>query len=168
MTPMLQTDPTITAINAAIVQGRAGNTTGARAALDGIWQRIGVDGDPLHRCWLAHSFADVHDDPAQALAWDVRAFDAAEALRRRGVDEICGLSLAGFYPSLHLNLADGYRRLCSFDVAAQQVHEAEACAGALADDDYGTVIRSLIEREAGLIASGDTRPLTDIESSVAP
>ena len=56
--------------------------------------------------------ADLYEDPAQALAWDIRALDAVDALTDQRVQEHhAALQVARFYPSLHLNLADNYRRL---------------------------------------------------------
>ncbi|MGW8554845.1 DNA polymerase III subunit beta family protein [Streptomyces tubercidicus] len=67
----------------------------------GIWLRV-ADREDLH-CRLL--------DPAQALAWDARALDAADAATEQRVQEHhAGLHIADFYPSLHLNLADNYHR----------------------------------------------------------
>lgn len=125
-------DPVMEAIGRAVAQGRTGDPAAARRTLLDLWSAIGVTGDPLHRCTLAHHLADLYDDPAQALAWDVRALDAADALteqRLRTHHE--GLRLAGFHPSLHLNLADLYRRLGSFDAATAHLTEARRHVSAL-------------------------------------
>lgn len=90
------------------MSARTGSTLSARRKLLGLWSEIGVTGDPLHRYSLAHYLADLYEDPAQALAWDVRALDAADAMTDQRVQEHhAGLRIAGFYPSLHLNLAFG-------------------------------------------------------------
>jgi hypothetical protein len=78
-------DPTMEAIAQAVTEGRVGDITSARRTLLGLWPTIGVTGDPLHRCTLAHYLADLYEDPAQALAWDVRALDAAEAVTEQRV-----------------------------------------------------------------------------------
>lgn len=161
MTTATQADPTMEAINAAIAQGRAGRTDEARGALLQLWTQIGVLGDPLHRCWLAHSLADLHEEPAEALTWDVRAIDAAQAMTQQGVREAAGLSIAGFYPSLHLNLADNYRRLRSFTAAADHLNRAREHAVDLPEDAYGAMILPLLDRALDLIAAHDTRPLAE-------
>ncbi|NEW40062.1 hypothetical protein GV794_19100 [Nocardia cyriacigeorgica] len=154
---MTATDPTMTAITDAVTRGRAGDGDGARIALTDLWAGIGPHGDPFHRCTLAHYLADLHDDPAQALAWDIRALDAAEALtdsRAREFDD--SLDVRGFFPSLHLNLADNYRRLASFDAARQQVDAARRHLHALPDDAYGAMIRTALDEVEASISSGTT------------
>ncbi|NDZ74076.1 hypothetical protein G3I36_24175, partial [Streptomyces sp. SID10362] len=64
-------DPTMEAIGGAVTEGRSGDVRSARRRLLALWSEIGVTGDPLHRCSLAHYLADLYEDPAQALAWDV-------------------------------------------------------------------------------------------------
>ena len=53
----------------AIARSQQGHRRGARG-LSPIWAEIADDGDPLHRCTLAHHLADVQDDPRDELAWD--------------------------------------------------------------------------------------------------
>lgn len=87
--------------------GRAG----ARAALEALWVRVGDDGDPLHRCSIAHYCADLQDAVADELEWDRRALAAVGGLsdeRARRFHD--ALQVRGFLPSLHVNLADAYRR----------------------------------------------------------
>ncbi|MEU7558545.1 hypothetical protein [Streptomyces eurythermus] len=134
---------------------------GADRTLLDLWSAIGVTGDPLHRCTLAHHLADLYDDPAEALAWDIGALDAADALteqRLRAHHE--GLRLAGFRPSLHLNLADLYRRLGSFDAAAAHITAARRHASGLPEDGYGTLVRTAIGEVAEAITRRDTAERT--------
>ncbi|MEV5885073.1 hypothetical protein AB0L74_20480 [Streptomyces sp. NPDC052020] len=150
-------DATMEAVGQAVTEGRAGDIVTARQKLQDLWSTIGVTGDPLHRCTLAHHMADLYDDPAQALAWDVRALDAADALTDQRVQEHhASLQIAGFYPSLHLNLADDYRRLGSFDAAAQHINAAQQHAPDLPQDAYGALLRTAIERVAEAITQRDT------------
>lgn len=94
------------AITTAVTLGHQGETARARQELLAIWEDLGVLGDSLHRCTLAHYLADLYPDPAEALIWDVRALDAASALTdHRAGEHHAGLEVAGFYPSLHLNIA---------------------------------------------------------------
>ncbi|MEU0069338.1 hypothetical protein ABZ027_07315 [Streptomyces sp. NPDC006332] len=117
-------DSTMEGIGQAVAEGRAGDIASARQKLLSLWSTIGATGDPLHRCSLAHYLADLYEDPAQALAWDIRALDAADAVTEQRVQEHhASLHIAGFYPSLHLNLADNYRRLGSFEAATEPINE---------------------------------------------
>ncbi|MGW4634390.1 hypothetical protein [Nocardia sp. NPDC004415] len=151
------TDPVMTRITAAVTESRSGDTDSARATLVALWSEIGAAGDPLHRCTLAHYLADLHDHPAEALAWDIRALDAADTLTdARLTEHHAGLRVAGFYPSLHLNLADNFRRLGAFPAAGHHLDAARAHVGALADDDYGTMIRRALDEVAAAVAAGDT------------
>src|SRR5699024_8851628 len=119
MSSPTSTDPTMDAITAAVTTGRDGDTESARRRLLELWGEIGVLGDPLHRCTLAHYAADLYPDPAQALAWDIRAPDAADAVTEERAEQYHpSLHIAGFCSLLHLNLADNYRRLGSFAAAA--------------------------------------------------
>ncbi|CAN7700079.1 hypothetical protein [Mycolicibacterium frederiksbergense] len=113
-------DPTMEAITTAVVLGRDGEKESARHDLLAIWKQIGVAGDPFHRCTLAHYLADLYEDPAAALMWDVRALDAANLLSDdRAQQYHASLHVAGFYPSLYVNIADNLRRLGS---ASSQPH----------------------------------------------
>ncbi|MEE1939367.1 hypothetical protein V1L54_08060 [Streptomyces sp. TRM 70361] len=149
--------PTMEAIARAVTEGRAGDTASARRKLLDLWSAVGVTGDPLHRCTLAHHLADLYEDPARSLVWDIRALDAAGAVTEQRVQEHhAGLHIAGFYPSLHLNLADDYRRLGVFDVAAEHIDAAREHAPHLAPDAYGTLLRTAIEQVAEAITRRDT------------
>ncbi|WP_326615725.1 hypothetical protein OG863_00570 [Streptomyces decoyicus] len=149
-------DPTMEAIGQAVTEGRAGDIAAARQQLLSLWSAIGVTGDPLHRCSLAHYLADLYEDPAQALAWDVRALDAADAVTEQRVQEHhASLHIAGFYPSLHLNLADNYRRLGSFEAATEHINAAKEHAPHLPQDPYGDLLRGAIQDVAEAIAGRD-------------
>ncbi|MBY6687203.1 hypothetical protein HQ305_16715 [Rhodococcus sp. BP-149] len=156
MTRTPASDPTMNAIAAAVTEGRGGDVGEARRQLLALWQDIGVDGDPLHRCSLAHYLADLYEDPAQALTWDVRALDAAHAVsEKRAQDHHAGLNVAGFFPSLHLNLADNYCKLGSFNAAREHIESAKECSSTLADDPYGDLIRGAIGRVDAAISRHD-------------
>ncbi|MEU5103319.1 hypothetical protein AB0H07_13640 [Streptomyces sp. NPDC021354] len=150
-------DPTMDAIGQAVTEGRAGATASARRKLLDLWSATGVTGDPLHRCTIAHHLADLHQDPAQALIWDIRALDAADAVTEQRVQEHhAGLHIAGFYPSLHLNLADNYRRLGSFEAAIEHIDAAKEHAPNLPQDSYGDLLREAIDQVAEAIDRRDT------------
>jgi hypothetical protein len=160
MTETPSTDPTMSAIIDAATRGRSGSTDDARTQLLKLWKTIGVSGDPLHRCTIAHYLADLYSDPAQALAWDVRALDAADAVTDQRVQEHhASLHIAGFYPSLHLNLADNYRRLGSFDTARDHLDAARAHLSALRPDRYGDLVRAGLDEVTTAIDNENTKVL---------
>lgn len=147
------------AITTAVTLGHEGETARARQDLLAIWEDLGVLGDPLHRCTLAHYLADLHPDPAEALIWDVRALDAAGALTdHRVAEHHAGLEVAGFYPSLHLNIADNLRRLGAFEAAGEQIDRAEERVAALPQGPYVDMIRAAIRGVRDAIAARDTTP----------
>lgn len=120
-----------------------------------IWARLGPDGDPLHRCTLGHFMADAQDDPAAKLLWDERALAAAERLTdERAKSYHASLSVRGFYPSLHLNLAQDHHLLGDLPRARAELAAARATVHNLADDEYGRGIRAAIDRMAMTLAEG--------------
>lgn len=154
-------DETMAAITRAVELGRAGSAAAARDALLAIWKSIGPQGDPLHRCTLAHYLADLYDDAAQALAWDIRALDAADSLSNDRAQRYSpGIDVRGFYPSLHLNLADNYRRLSSFEAAEREIDSARACLDTLGDDTYGAIVRRAVTEVAAAIRARSTERRT--------
>lgn len=88
--------------------------------------------------------------------WDIRALDAADAVSEQRVQEHqASLHIAGFYPSLHLNLDDNFRRLGSFEAAAEHINAAKAQASDLPQDPYGDLIRGAIQEVAEAIIEKD-------------
>jgi hypothetical protein len=130
------TDPVLTEIGEVVALGQAGDAAAARRRFGELWDRID---DPFHRCALAHYAADVQDDPADELRWDLQAMAAADAVGDR-------LAVRGFYPSLHLNLADVYRRIGDAARATDHLDRARATLDVLPDDGYGRMIRGGIAR----------------------
>lgn len=147
---MSETDQTMIRIGAAIGLSQRGERAAARQRLAGIWSEIGGEhGDPLYRCAVAHAMADVQDGVGDELAWDLRALAAADLLTDERV-AAAGVSspVAGFYPSLHLNLAECYRKLGQLEHAREHLHRGQAAAGALGDDGYGAMIKRGLARLA--------------------
>jgi hypothetical protein len=56
------------------------------------------------------------------------------------------LPVAGLYPSLHLNLAECYRKIGGLGRARGHLHHARAGMSALGDEDYEELIRDCPER----------------------
>jgi hypothetical protein len=149
-------DPTIARIGQGVElhHGR-GRREAARHLFAQIWEEIGGEqGDPLHVCVLAHSMADVQDDVHQELVWDQRALAAADLLTDDRVAQAgVTLSVAGLYPSLHLNLAECCRKLGDLSRAREHLRRAQAGIGALGDDEYGQLIKGGLDRLARQLAS---------------
>ena len=148
-------DATLGRINEGVqLHHQQGERTAARDLFAEIWDEVGGErGDPLHVCVLAHAMADVQDDVHQELLWDQRALTAAGSLTD---DRLAGagvpMPVAALYPSLHLNLAECYRKLGDLGRARDHLRRAQAEIGALGDDGYGQLIRGGLDRLARLLA----------------
>ncbi|WP_433159018.1 hypothetical protein [Kribbella sp. CA-247076] len=114
-----------------------------RTRLTGLWEEAADDRQS--RCAIAHYLADVQDETEDELAWDLRALEYAE-------DE-------NWLPSLHVNLADDYRRLGDAAKASQHLETAREKLGLLADDAYGDLMRSAVEHVAQALADGSRQRL---------
>jgi thioredoxin-like negative regulator of GroEL len=140
-------DAMMTRIGQAVMLHHAGDREEARGRFLALWEEIGEDGDALHRCTLAHYMADTQDDPADELAWDLRALSAAEELTDSTVAEHHqSLAVRVFYPSLHLNLAADYVKLGRSEAAGAHLRRARGAVGALGEDSYGDGVRAAIGR----------------------
>ncbi|GAB2891135.1 hypothetical protein GCM10027074_69270 [Streptomyces deserti] len=149
-------DAVLTRIGQVVLLHHAGDREEARHRFLDLWAEIGEHGDPLHRCTLAHYLADTQDDPADELAWDLRALTAAE---EAGGDRPAEAAVAvrALYPSLHLNLAADYVKLGRREAARTHLRWARGAADALADDRYGDGVRAAIrELESRLGEGGGT------------
>src|SRR3712207_1028544 len=120
-------DQTMAEIVAAVELGRGGARAEARRRLSDLWERVGPEGDPLHRVTLAHFLADLQDDVRAELHWDERALAAADDLTDEHAQQYdAALRVRGLLPSWHLNLADCLRRLGDMSGARQHPTQAEA------------------------------------------
>jgi hypothetical protein len=157
---MTEPDATMVKIGQGIELGGSGEREAARRLFAELWEEIGATGDALHRCALAHSMADVQDDVHEELLWDLRALEAADLItderaQRAGV----ATAVSGFYPSLHLNLGEAYRKLGDLGRARAHLERGLAAVGALGDDGYGKMIKGALGRLADrLSATSDTGP----------
>ncbi|MFE0179171.1 hypothetical protein ACFWZ2_43390 [Streptomyces sp. NPDC059002] len=146
-------DAMMTRIGQAVMLHHGGDREEAQDRFLGLWGEIGEDGDPLHRCTLAHYMADTQEDPSDELAWDLRALSAADELTDERLNaHHQSLAVRGFYPSLHLNLAADYAKLGRPEAARSHLRRARGATGALGDDEYGNGIKTAIarlEREVG-------------------
>lgn len=69
------------------------------------------------------------------------------------------MQVRGFLPSLHLNLADCHRRLGDPTHARDHLAEAQRSVDALADDDYGRMLRDALQHVRDALDVGSTEPL---------
>lgn len=136
---------------------RDGDRAGGRRQLEAIWSRI-EGRDPYHECSLAHVMADVQDDMAEELAWDLRALEAAG--RCTDVDMPPGQSVEGFMPSLHASLATDYLKLRDVVRSREHLAQARRFEHALADDGYGKLVRSAIASLASRLDGLGAQPST--------
>lgn len=137
----------MTRIGQVVMLHHAGDREEARQRFLTLWAEIGEDGDPLHRCTLAHYMADTQDDPVDELAWDLRALTAAEELtHERPAAREDTLAVRALYPSLHLNLAADYVKLGRDTAARTHLDRARTASEFLADDGYGNGVRAAIGR----------------------
>ncbi|MGN9761475.1 hypothetical protein [Streptomyces sp. SD31] len=132
-------DTVLTRIGQVVILHHAGDREEARRRLLDLWTELGEDGDPLHRCTLAHYLADTQDDPSDELAWDLRALTEAEGAGG-------ALAVRALYPSLHLNLAADYVKLDRAEAARVHLRRARGAVGALRDDSYGDGVRAELRR----------------------
>ena len=127
---------------------QSGDREGARVVFEEVWSTLGSDGDAFHRCAVAHSMADVQDDPRDELLWDQRALEAADAVSDERAQAGGVATVRGFYPSLHLNLGDVYLRLGEAARAREHLMAGQAAVDALGDDGYGRMIAAGLDRLA--------------------
>ena len=136
----------MTDITDAIALLHSGDRAGARGRFEGIWARVSDNPSAFHECVLAHYMADAQVEIAEELSWDLRSIAAA----KRCTDEDARryqhtLAMAAFMPSLHLNLAEDYRKLGNFECSKQHLALARESMQSLGDDGYGRMIRAGIE-----------------------
>lgn len=144
---MTEIDQVMQRLGVAIGLAQAGDRVAAAAALARLWEEVGPDGDPFHRCAISHWMADVQDDANDELVWDLRALDAARLVTQdRATAGGVASSVAAMYPSLHLNLGDAYRRLGEHGLALEHLRQGLQAAEALSDDGYGQMIRNGLDR----------------------
>jgi len=152
---VIEPDATMTRVGEGMQLSHRGERQAARQLFDEVWNQIGGDsGDPFHRCALAHAMADVQDDVHQELIWDMRALEAADLItRERAVEAGVTSPVRGFYPSLHLNLGECYRKLGDLDSAREHLQKGRAAVGALGHDGYARMVKAGLDRLAERLPS---------------
>jgi tetratricopeptide (TPR) repeat protein len=154
-------DETMIRIGQGMQLSQSGDRASARELFARIWAGLGGEaGDPFYCCALAHAMADLQDDVHDELVWDRRALAAADLITdERAASAGISAGVAGFYPSLHLNLGDCYRRLDDFDQAHEHLRQGLAAVNSLGDDGYGLMIRRGLERLGERLGASPTSPL---------
>jgi hypothetical protein len=113
----------------------------ARDLLTELWPVV-EHGDAFARLFLAHTMADLQDDPNDELQWDLTAMTAyADVTEARAVAQGIPGGREGLLPSLHLNLAEDYAKLGRHALAALHLTSGRALLHVLDDDEYGRLIR---------------------------
>ncbi len=138
------TDPPVYAtVREGIALREQGRSPEARALLEGLVEEVEGGDDAYAKVFLAHSLADVQEDPHDELGWDLRALAFMDELTdERAVERGNPGGRNALLPSLHLNLAVDYRRLGDDANARRHFEIGQAHLGALADDEYGDSIRT--------------------------
>ena len=139
-------DPILAGVGDAIALTRD-EPARARAKLAALWAAVGEHGDALHRCAIAHAMADVCESVDDELVWDLRALDAGVLLDDARL-EAAGMaaSVEGLMSSLHLNLADVYRRLGNAAKSREHVAASNAAIASLAGDGYTEMVKTALSR----------------------
>lgn len=123
----------------AEADGRSGD---ARTLFDQAWQAAT---DDYERCVAAHYVARHQDTAQDTLAWNLRCLQLADAVGDERV--------AGFYPSLHLNIGKSHEDLGDAEAARAAYRRASAVVDGLPDDDYGRLLRDAVARGLERVAT---------------
>ena len=151
--PTPRTDPVLGRVADAVGLRVQGRREAARTMLLEIWDEIGTDGDPLHRCSAAHALAGVQDDPAAELEWHLRALLAADQVSSLHVNR-AAYAAVELYPSLHLNLADVYLRLGRPEGSRTHLHLGRSALVPLPDGAAGRVLADGLDRVEARLSRG--------------
>ena len=114
---------------------RGGLVSEAKSLFERAWE---VATDDYERCIAAHYLARHQDDPRKRLHWN------AECLRH--ADRVGDERVAGFYPSLYLNIGNAHEQLGERRQAEEFYRAAEAHFSALPDGPYGDMVRDGVLR----------------------
>jgi hypothetical protein len=144
-------------VTEAIGLAQKGQTDQGRTALEACWA-ASDEADHAVRCVVAHYLADLQTELDAEIAWDERALVELPHLRDEDVAGLGVDSAAGFAPSLHLNLGDGYLRRGDTAAARHHLEQGRASLGALGEDAYGVMVRRGFERLAARIESPGVPP----------
>lgn len=136
-------DPVLARLAEGIELRQQGHNAAARSVFEQLWTEIGAEsGNPLHRCAIAHSLADAQDDVSEELRWDLVALEAGQLVTdEQAAAAGMGSSAAAFFPSLHLNLAECYRKIGDLEEARAHLDRGLHTMSALPESGYAAMIR---------------------------
>jgi tetratricopeptide (TPR) repeat protein len=123
----------------------AGRPDEAKALFEQAWE---IAEDEYERCIAAHYLARHQDGPQETLRWN------AESLRC--ADCVGDVRVAGFYPSLYLNMGRAHEQLGESRQAEECFRAAEAHLPALPAGPYGDMVRDAVKRGLLRLRGGAT------------
>lgn len=130
---------------------------GRRLLLE-LWDELGPE-NAYHRSLTAHYLADTEQDLDEELKWDLLALEAAQTFADRPIETTpYAAGAQAFLPSLHLNLADDYRRMGDFERARHHAEEGAVACHVLGLDAYSQTVRAGLVRVETQIAEQDRGP----------
>ena len=94
--------------------------------------------DDFERCIAAHYVARHQGSFEEALVWNQRSLDYAQALDDERVN--------GFLPSLYLNMGKAYEDLGRLEEARRYYAMSVKVLPTLYDDRYGGIVRDAVDR----------------------
>lgn len=126
-------------ILAAVAKLQAGCLSQGREELLQLWQDQTTEQGAQQRCVMAHFLADTEQEVSQELDWDLLALEAATGTRLASGEPVSS-ELAGFLPSLHLNVGDACRRSGDHERARTYAEAGLYWAQALPETGYSQMI----------------------------
>lgn len=121
------------------VQGMECESSGRHAEALGFFMSAWMQSqDDFERCIAAHYVARHQTEPVEALLWNQRSLDHANAVSGDRVRE--------FYPSLYLNMGKAHEDLKNREDAKRFYQAAEQLLDSLPNGRYSTIVREAVER----------------------
>jgi tetratricopeptide (TPR) repeat protein len=121
------------------VQGMECESRGDFAQASQLFMNAWVQSkDDFDRCIAAHYVARHQENGADALLWNERSLEYANAAGPDRVRE--------FYPSLYLNVAKSHEDLGNLEDARTFYELAEKVLDSLPEGQYGSVVRAAVDR----------------------
>lgn len=157
---MTQQDETLARIKHAFRLYCRSEVGEGRRLLQELWGELGPD-QAYHRSVTAHYLADTENDPEEELKWDLLALEAVQGAATEpdaSKQDPYAAAIRVFLPSLHLNLADDYRRMGDFEKARHHAEQGMESGGVLGLDHYGQTVRGGLVRVQTQIDELDMGP----------
>jgi hypothetical protein len=113
----------------------AGRPGEARSLFEQAWRTAG---DDYELCVAAHYLARHQEGPRETLRWNAACL--------RYADRVGDERVAGFYPSLYLNMGHSHEQTGELRQAEECYRAAEARLSSLPDGPYGDMVRDGVAR----------------------